>query len=196
MMRVFGPASCFISSVVPTAWMRSRQTATASASGCLRLTVHTLPLSSTRSAFGASAARTSPAISDSEHSIGATPSVVHPRLREIDVPEHDVGRVAGCGSGHAIGSEGDGVDTAKLPVVLHLFPSRLWVPQPDGSIPTAGGEQSAVGRERHRPGVLTVPCQRQPLSPAVNVPQPDCATGNRGNRIGRASCRERAQAYG
>src|SRR5215467_2245934 len=76
MTRVLGPTSFFTSSVVPTARIRSRQTATASVSARFLSTVHTLPFSSTRSAFGASAARTSPATSDSEHSISATPSVV------------------------------------------------------------------------------------------------------------------------
>src|SRR5437588_511221 len=83
MTRVFGPISLRASSEEPANRMRSRQTATASASGCLLFTVQILPSSSTRSGAGMAPSRS--------------------RLRQadmripplIDIPDDDIVRVPG-----------------------------------------------------------------------------------------------------
>src|SRR5258708_11872235 len=60
-----------MSSDAPTASMRPRQTASASASGCLALTVQTLALTTTMSATGIASARTVP------------PQIIHATMQRV-----------------------------------------------------------------------------------------------------------------
>src|SRR5437016_1774805 len=100
--------------------MRPFQTATASTSGCLRLTVQTLPSSSTRSAAGR--ALISNRARQGDMTVlrirgGKFPNLPIPNRQvrklaataSIHVPDDDIVRVPSRGGGHAVGREGDGV---------------------------------------------------------------------------------------